>query len=116
MMNYNWRDLRSADVPEARGNGCVCIVVKAEAKAGLDAEFARLLSDFAHAVRSDEPGCTAYSATRMLGSPTHFAVHARFEDRPALEAHAETPHMKAALPRLMALLASEVSLEIFLEI
>jgi quinol monooxygenase YgiN len=115
-MNYNWRDLRSSEARDTREDACVCIVAKAEAKAGLDVEFEGLLSDFANAVRSDEPGCTAYSATRMMGSLTHFAVHARFADWRALEAHAETAHMKAALPRLMALLASEVSLELFLEI
>ncbi|MEJ0060391.1 MAG: antibiotic biosynthesis monooxygenase [Terricaulis sp.] len=115
-MNYNWRGLRSSDARELRPEKCVCIVLKAETKPGLDDAFEAMLADFAHKVRSDEPGCTSYSATRALGSPTHFAVHARFISQSALEAHAETEHMNASLPRLMALLATQVSLEIFVEI
>ena len=58
----------------------------------------------------------SYAATRVLGSQTHFAVHARFSGWKAFRGHAETAHMKAALPQLTALLGSAVALEIFLEI
>jgi quinol monooxygenase YgiN len=51
-----------------------------------------------------------------LGSQRHFVVHARFVDWRAFRAHAETPHFNRMLPRLTSLLASPVSMEIFLEV
>jgi quinol monooxygenase YgiN len=51
-----------------------------------------------------------------MGSPEHFAVHARFQDWSAFEGHAETPHLKRAMPRINALLASPLALEIYLEV
>jgi quinol monooxygenase YgiN len=54
--------------------------------------------------------------TRAIGSPHHFAVHARFADWSAFKGHAETPHLERALPRLNALLASPIAMEIYFEI
>lgn len=96
--------------------GAVCAVVRAQTRDGADIEFEHLLNAFAHNVRSDEPGCSSYVITRMMGSRTHFAAHARFASWAAFEQHAETAHMERVLPRLNALLATPVSLEIFLEV
>jgi quinol monooxygenase YgiN len=51
-----------------------------------------------------------------MGSRRHFVVHARFVDWRAFQRHAETPHFNRMLPRLTALLAAPVSMEIFLEV
>jgi quinol monooxygenase YgiN len=96
--------------------GAVCAVVRAETQAGLGAEFASILSDLAHKVRNEEDGCTSYFVTHAMGSPDHFAVHARFEDWTAFKEHAETPHLKRAMPRISPLLASPLALEIYLEV
>ena len=96
--------------------GAVCAVVRAETRDGADSEFESLLNDFAQNVRTGEPGCSSYVVTRMMGSRTHFAAHARFASWAAFEQHAETAHMERVLPRLNALLATPVSLEIFLEV
>lgn len=95
--------------------GAVCVIARAETQPGADQDFAALLSDLAHGVRAAEPACLSYVVTRMLGSSEHFAIHARFADWEAFNAHAETAHMTRALPRLNALLATPIALEIFLE-
>lgn len=99
--------------PETAG---VCVLIRAEAKPGSDEEFAKLLDELANDVRADEPGCTNYVVTRMMGSHEHFAVHARFASWDAFNAHAETPHLVRVLPRLTALMATPISMEIFLEL
>jgi quinol monooxygenase YgiN len=96
--------------------GAVCAIVRVETLAGKSAEFAALLSDLAHRVRSEEDGCTAYHVTRALGSPDHFAVHARFEDWKAFKGHGETVHLKRALPRINALLASSIAMGLYLDV
>lgn len=96
--------------------GAVCAVVRAETRSGSSGEFASILSDLAHKVRNEEDGCTSYFVTRAMGSPDHFAVHARFVDWTAFKDHADTPHLKRVMPRINALLAAPLALEIYLEV
>lgn len=96
--------------------GAVCAIVRVETLSGKSGEFASILSDLAHRVRNEEDGCTSYHVTRAMGSIDHFAVHARFEDWAAFEGHAETPHLKRALPRINALLASPIAMELYLDV
>lgn len=94
----------------------VCVIVRLEAHPGADDELEALLSDLAESVHADEPACTSYVVTRMMGSSEHFAVHARFASWDAFNAHAETAHLSDALPRLTPLLAAPISMELFLEL
>src|SRR5262249_22760437 len=94
----------------------VCALVRAETRPGVDEEFEALMRDFSHRVQAEEPGCAAYVVTRMIGSRTHFAVHAHFADMDAFKDHAETEHLKRAMPQLTALLAAPVSMEIFVAV
>lgn len=110
------RSAKPAASVEARADQTICVVLRAETHPGREGEFLRLVGEFARKVREHEPDCLSYSITRVLGAKEHFAVHARFRGWQPLEAHAETPHLNAAMPRLMALLASAVSMEIFLEV
>lgn len=96
--------------------GAVCAILRGETLSGKAAEFASLLSDLAHRVRNEEDGCTSYHVTRAMGSTDHFAVHARFSDWAAFKGHADTPHLKRAMPRLNALLASPIAMELYLEV
>ena len=96
--------------------GSVCAVVRAETRNGRGAEFAALLSDLAHQVRNEEDGCKSYVVTRAMGSTDHFAVHAHFQDWRAFKDHAETAHLKRLLPRINALLAAPIAMEIYLEV
>lgn len=88
----------------------------AEAKQGADEACEALLADLAHRVRTDEAGCEAYVVTRALGETARFVIHARFTDWRAFEEHADTTHMSRIMPRLSALLASPLAMELFLEI
>ena len=94
----------------------VCVLIRAQARAGADEKVASLLAELAARVRADEPECKSYVVTRMMGSSEHFAVHARFASWDAFNAHAETPHLSRVLPRLTALLATPISMELFLEL
>lgn len=100
----------------ARHEGAVCVVARLEAVAGAEAALERMLGAFAALVRAEETACTSYYVTRHAGAAQHFAVHVRFKDWAAFKAHAETPHMERALPRISAALAAPVSLEIFFEV
>lgn len=104
---------RRAHAPSRRA---VCVSVRGEARDGAEHEFEDLLKDLAYSVDAEEPGCTSYLVTRQMGSHRHFVVHARFVDWRAFQRHAETAHFNSVLPRLNALLAAPVSMEIFLEI
>lgn len=100
----------------AAPSGAICVTVRLQAQPGEDRRLARMMADFAARVAADEPGCTYYAVTRQIGSPRHFAAHARFADWSAFNAHADTAHMQAALPELTAALAAPIALEIFVEI
>lgn len=101
---------------ETTSGGAVCAVVRAETRPGADEQFEALLQDLAFRVRAEEPACLSYVVTRLMGSRALFAVHARFSDWDAFKAHPETDHVSRMLPRLNALLAAPLSLEIFFEV
>lgn len=94
----------------------VCVVVRLESRYGEDRKLAALMEDFALRVRDEEPDCTSHVVTRTIGSREHFAAHAHFSSWDAFNAHAETLHLARVLPRLTALLAAPISMEIFLEL
>ena len=108
-VSFSSRRLR-APRPEA-----VCVIVRAQSHPDADGEVASLLAELAARVRADEPECQSYVVTRTMGSSEHFAVHARFSSWDAFNAHAETPHLARVLPRLSPLLATPISMELFLE-
>jgi quinol monooxygenase YgiN len=93
----------------------VCAIMRIETREGYDEELEGLLNDLAHMVRADEPGCESYIVTRAMGSRSHFAIHTRFADWLAFEHHAETAHLTRLMPRLTALMAAPMAMEIFLE-
>ena len=101
---------------KSRHQGGLCAIARIETLSGLEEEALALLADMAFAVRAEEDACVSYAVTRVLGSPTHIAVHARFADWQAFKDHAETAHMDRLLPRLNPLLAAPIALEVFLEV
>lgn len=104
---------RLALVPRPSG---VCAVFRAETKPGAEEDFAALIGDLAWHVRNEEPACTSYVVTHAMGSPSHFAIHARFEDWRAFESHPDSAHMAKLMPRLSALLVAPLAIEIYLEV
>ena len=63
-----------------QGPGGVCALLRAHTRPGADDEVEALLRDLSQQVRAGEPGCEAYVVTRVLGSRSHFAIHAQFEE------------------------------------
>jgi quinol monooxygenase YgiN len=106
---------RERQTPLRKG-AAVCVVMRAETLAGADEQAEAMLADLAFRVLAEERGCLSYVVTRVMGSGSHFAVHARFASWQAFQRHAITAHMERALPSLTALLATPVALEIFLEV
>jgi quinol monooxygenase YgiN len=94
----------------------VCAVFHAEASPGADEECEALIGDLAREIRTREPGCESYIVTRAMGSRSKFVMHARFMDWSAFEDHAATAHMSRVMPKLSALLAAPLSMELYLEI
>ena len=109
----DWADPSSYRLGARADAQSICAVLKAETHPGFDEEFESLIRDFAGQVRDAEVGCDSYVVTRMMGSRNHFAVHAQFTNMEAFERHADTQHMAKAMPRLSALLATPISMEIF---
>ncbi|MBC7768748.1 MAG: antibiotic biosynthesis monooxygenase [Phycisphaerales bacterium] len=109
----DWADPSSYRLGARADVRSVCAVLKAETHPGLDEDFETLLRDFASEVRDAEIGCDSYVVTRMIGSRNHFAVHAQFTNMEAFERHADTKHLAEAMPRLSAMLAAPLSMEIF---
>lgn len=103
------RTLKHA-VTEAR---VVCVLLHYAGKEHSERDLRALLADFVEQARGEEPGVLSYVVTQALGSATHFVVHAQFSDWSAFEAHAETQHMRRFLPRLTALLAAPISMELY---
>jgi quinol monooxygenase YgiN len=114
-MNFHWSAQSGSHPMGAVRNG-VFLIARAEAHIEDKDRVEALLQDLADDIRTDEPGCLSYNVTRSLGSHTHFAVHARFENMRAFQRHGLTRHMKRTMADLKARLATPVSLEVFLEV
>jgi len=108
-----WAEPSKTDLDRFSESPGVCAILRAETRPGLDDVFESLLRDFANEVRGAEDGCGSYVVTRMIGTRTHFAVHAQFTNMEAFERHADTLHMQRAMPRINSLLATPISMEIF---
>jgi quinol monooxygenase YgiN len=54
----------------------------------------------------EEPGCLTYALHHDLDDPARFVVVERWESPAALEAHAQTPHLKALFARVGPLVAT----------
>lgn len=97
----------------ATGPRLVCALLHYAGRDDVEHDLRSLLAEFVHEASSEEPGLLSYVVTQAMGSSTHFVVHAQFTDWGAFEAHAETQHMQRFLPRLTALLAAPISMELY---
>jgi quinol monooxygenase YgiN len=91
----------------------VCALLHYAGRQDAEQDLSALLTEFVDQASAEEPGLLSYVVTQAMGSSTHFVVHAQFTDWSAFEAHAETPHMQRFLPRLTALLAAPISMELY---
>ena len=69
-------------------------------------EFESLARALQAKVRAEEPGCTAYHATRNRTDPTVFHNVEFFVDQAALDAHFASPHLQEAAAQMGPLLSA----------
>ena len=71
------------------------VIARIRAAKGKGDALAALLVEQAHAVRSAEPGCTAYRPHRSTSDPDFFMFYEAYRDEAAFEAHRNAPHLAA---------------------
>jgi quinol monooxygenase YgiN len=74
-------------------------IVKVRVKAGKEAEFAAVGRTMSNVVEANEPGTVVYKLFHT-DDPQEFIMIEIYENEAALQAHRDTPHVKAVLPRL----------------
>lgn len=85
-------------------DGKIYVIAELLAKPGEDATVRTALSNFARGVPK-EPGCISYHLHEDVAAPGRFLTSEVWQDKAAIEAHFQTPAMKAAGPALAKLLA-----------
>jgi quinol monooxygenase YgiN len=80
------------------------VVALIRARSGEETKLEGVLSALIEPTRR-EPGCLFYELYRRTGDPTDFVFVEEWESDAALDAHMETPHVRAALAKVPELLA-----------
>ncbi len=88
----------------------VVVVATLEAKPGREAELKQLLQSLLEPTRR-EAGCMQYDLHVSADQPTKFLFYEIWASREALEAHFQSPHLTAALPRAGELCAVEPGIQ-----
>lgn len=83
-------DRPKSDVPE----GAVILTAVVKAKAGQEEAVREALLSMVQPTRQ-EPGCLAYNLHQSKKDPTQFMFYEQWASQAALDAHGQTPHMKA---------------------
>jgi quinol monooxygenase YgiN len=83
------------------------------AKPGKEGALVAVLRTLSELVLREEPGCLQYVATRSRHEPTRFLVLERYRDEQALADHANSAHLRDAVPDLMDCLESPPEVAIF---
>ena len=85
-------------------DGTVYVIAELVAKAGEETTVRTALSKFARGVPK-EAGCLSYHLHEDVAVPGRFLTYEVWKDKAAIDAHFQTPAMKAAGPALAKLLA-----------
>ncbi|MFZ4122435.1 MAG: putative quinol monooxygenase [Caulobacterales bacterium] len=97
------------DVP----TGAVGVLARLKIEQGRQEAFEHFVLGFAADVARLEPGCLLYSPQRAIGGDCDYVIFQRFRAWADFEAHADTAHMKAALPHFAHFWDGTPVLEIF---
>jgi quinol monooxygenase YgiN len=95
---------------------CVSIATTLHAKPGHESELAAALLGLAASARAHEPGCLLYQPVRSRHEPTRFLVFERYRDEASLAAHANSEHVRAAMPALARCLAAAPAVVVYDEL
>ena len=80
------------------------VIAELDAAPGKADELRGLLIAFSKGAAS-EPGCLSYTLMEVDGSPGRFLTYEIWSSKAALDAHMQTPAIKAATPKLATLLS-----------
>ena len=75
--------------------GILTVVANLRAAPGKGDALAALLTEQAHVVRANEPGCLVYRPHRSTRDPDAFVFYEMYVDDAAFEAHRNAPHLAA---------------------
>ena len=93
--------------------GQVAVTMTLLAKPGEETALMGALDALAATVRRDEAGCLLYLTVRSPHEPRRFLVFERYRDEQALKDHANSAHLRDALPGLMDCLESPPDVALF---
>ena len=83
----------------------ITVVATFEARPGKETELRNALVGLVSPTRQ-EPGCLNYDLHGLPDDPAKFLFHENWTDPTALEAHLQSPHVQALLPRVDELCAT----------
>jgi quinol monooxygenase YgiN len=86
------------------------VVATFKARPGQEAELRRALIGLVAPTRQ-EHGCVNYDLHASPEQPDRFLFHENWTDRAALDAHLQSPHVQALLPRVDELCAEPPVIE-----
>jgi quinol monooxygenase YgiN len=75
------------------------VIATFQARPGKETELREALTDLLAPTRQ-EAGCLNYDLHQSLEDPAKFLFHENWTSKAHLDAHLQTPHLKAMLPRV----------------
>lgn len=91
----------------------IALIVRVTIHPGKGAEFEAAFAEQATGVRASEPGNRLYQLVRSREDETAYVVMELYDDKAALEAHRNAPHMAAVRPRIAPLIAARSIVEAY---
>jgi quinol monooxygenase YgiN len=101
---------------DAPRNATIAVTSTFHAKPGEETRLMDVLRRLAEAVLREESGCLLYLPVRSRHEASRFMLLERYRDEKALTDHANSAHLRDALPDLMGCLASLPELVIYEEL
>jgi quinol monooxygenase YgiN len=90
----------------------VTVIATFQAKPGQEAELRQALTSLVAPTRQ-EAGCLNYDLHQLPGEPAKFLFHENWTSQAHLDAHLQSPHIKALLPRVPELAVAAPVIQIW---
>ena len=91
------------------------VVVRFRIKPGMEQEYEKFGASVARVVEANEPGNLMYRVHRTE-DPQVFVAVERYRDQAAIDAHVNSQHVKAIMPRLQEMLDGEPEVAMYEEV
>ena len=90
----------------------VTVVATFQAKPGREAELKKALTGLVEPTRK-ETGCINYDLHQLPRDPSRFLFHENWTSKALLDAHLQSPHIKALLPQVPELTVAPPEIQIW---